>query len=104
MIDNPSAFLIKISDGAELPTFSTIAGMNQVQHDDDIIEGVGMFTSAMAHDMLVDTAVAGTVSEYELSFSDGAQWRGLCTVMHVEPLGERNGEAAYRVVMAKFAA
>jgi len=99
-----SAFLIKVSDGAELPTFATIAGMNQVQHNDDIIEGVGIFTSAKAHDMLVDTAVAGTVSEYELSFSDGTQWRGPCTVMHVEPLGERGGEIKYRVVMAKFAA
>lgn len=99
-----SAFLIKLSDGAELPTFTTIAGMNQVRHDDDFIEGIGMFSSAKAHDMLVNTAVAGTVDEYKLSFSDGTQWHGACTVVLVENMGERNGEPTYRVVLAKFAA
>lgn len=100
-ISNKPAFLIKVSDGAEPPSYTTIAGMHQFERDDGAIEGIGVFTGIKALEILTAAAASGGPDAYELSFASGERLRGTFLVMQVALAGERGDEMLYRVVMSE---
>ena len=116
-----SAFLLKIGDGAQSPTYETVAGLRTTQmsingdtvvvtHKDsggwrELLSGAGtrsvsvsaagIFLGSTAEDSVRAHALAGTVEDYELSFEDGAKLRGRFLVQRLDYAGDFNGERNY---------
>lgn len=116
-----SAFLLKIGDGAQPPTYETVAGLRTTQmsingdtvvvtHKDsggwrELLSGAGtrsvsvsaagIFLGSTAEDSVRAHALAGTVEDYELSFEDGAKLRGRFLVQRLDYAGDFNGERNY---------
>ena len=116
-----SAFLLKIGDGAQSPTYETVAGLRTTQmsingdtvvvtHKDsggwrELLSGAGtrsvsvsaagIFLGSAAEDSVRAHALAGTVEDYELSFEDGAKLRGRFLVQRLDYAGDFNGERNY---------
>lgn len=116
-----SAFLLKISDGAQPPAYETVAGLRTTQmsingdtvvvtHKEsggwrDLLSGAGtrsvsvsasgIFLGSSAEAQIQSEALSGTVADYELSFEDGARMRGRFLVQRLDYSGDFNGERNY---------
>ena len=116
-----SAFLLKIGDGAEPPSYETVAGLRTTQmsiNGDSVVvthkesggwrellsgagtrsvsvSAAGIFLASNAEDSVRTHALAGTVEEYELSFEDGTRLRGRFLVQRLDYAGDFNGERNY---------
>ena len=116
-----SAFLLKISDGAQPPAYETVAGLRTTQmsingdtvvvtHKEsggwrDLLSGAGtrsvsvsasgIFLGSDAEAQVQAQALSGTVADYELSFEDGARMRGRFLVQRLDYAGDFNGERNY---------
>ena len=116
-----SAFLLKIGDGAQPPTYETVAGLRTTQmsingdavvvtHKQsggwrDLLSGAGtrsvsvsaagIFLGSDAEAAIRAHALAGTIEDFELSFEDGAKLRGRFLVQRLDYAGDFNGERNY---------
>ncbi len=116
-----SAFLLKISDGAQPPAYETVAGLRTTQmsingdtvvvtHKDsggwrDLLSGAGtrsvsvsasgIFLGSAAEAQIQSEALSGTVADYELSFEDGARMQGRFLIQRLDYSGDFNGERNY---------
>ena len=116
-----SAFLLKVGDGAEPPSYATVAGMrtthmsvngeavNVTSKDSggwrDLLSGAGVrsvsvsasgiFTGSAAELRVKGHALAGTLDDYELSFESGERLRGRFLVTRLDYSGDYNGERNY---------
>jgi TP901-1 family phage major tail protein len=116
-----SAFLLKISDGAQNPAYQTVAGLRTTQMSvtgetvvithkasggwRELLSGAGVravsvsaagiFLGSAAEAKVRANALAGTLDDYELSFEDGERWRGRFLVQRLDYAGDFNGERNY---------
>ncbi|HEX2811401.1 MAG TPA: phage major tail protein, TP901-1 family [Sphingopyxis sp.] len=120
-IENGSAFLLKIGDGAAPPTYATVAGLRTTQLSvngeavnvttkdsggwRELLSGAGVrsvsvsaagiFTGSAAETRLRGHALAGAIDDYELSFESGERMRGRFLVARLDYAGDYNGERNY---------
>ncbi len=120
-IENGSAFLLKVGDGAAPPTYATVAGLRTTQLSvngeavnvttkdsggwRELLSGAGVrsvsvsaagiFTGSEAEVRLRGHALAGTIDDYELSFESGERLRGRFLVTRLDYAGDYNGERQY---------
>lgn len=120
-IENGSAFLLKISDGAATPAYVTVAGLRTTQMSVNgeavnvttkdsggwrallsgagvrsvSVSAAGIFTGSAAEAQLRGAALAGTILDYELSFESGERMRGKFLVTRLDYAGDYNGERSY---------
>lgn len=116
-----SAFLLKISDGEQTPTYETVAGLRTTQMSvtgDTVVithkasggwrellsgagsrsvsvSAAGIFLGSEAETKIRANALAGTLDDYELSFEDGEKLRGRFLVQRLDYAGDFNGERNY---------
>ena len=116
-----SAFLLKVGDGAEPPSYATVAGMRTTQMSvngeavnvtskdsggwRELLSGAGVrsvsvsasgiFTGSAAELRVKGHALAGTLDDYELSFESGERLRGRFLVTRLDYSGDYNGERNY---------
>lgn len=116
-----SAFLLKISDGAVTPTYNTVAGLRTTQLSingelvvvtskdsggwRELLSGAGtrsvsvsaagIFLGSAAESQVRGNALAGTITDYELSFEGGEKMRGKFLVQRLDYAGDFNGERNY---------
>ena len=116
-----SAFLLKISDGAQPLAYETVAGLRTTQmsingdtvvvtHKEsggwrDLLSGAGtrsvsvsaagIFLGSAAESAIRAHALAGTIADYELSFEGGEKLRGRFLVQRLDYAGDFNGERNY---------
>jgi TP901-1 family phage major tail protein len=116
-----SAFLLKIGDGAQPPTYATVAGLRTTQmsiNGDTVVvthkqsggwrellsgagtrsvsvSASGIFLGSDAENAIRANALAGTVADYELSFEDGERLLGRFLVQRLDYAGDFNGERNY---------
>ncbi|MXO91224.1 phage major tail protein, TP901-1 family [Pontixanthobacter aquaemixtae] len=116
-----SAFLLKIGDGAQPPSYETVAGLRTTQMSingdtvvvtskesggwRDLLSGAGtrsvsvsasgIFLGSSAENGIRAHALAGTIDDYELSFEDGEKLRGRFLVQRLDYAGDFNGERNY---------
>jgi len=120
-IENGSAFLLKIGDGAAPPAYATVAGLRTTQLSvngeavnvttkdsggwRELLSGAGVrsvsvsaagiFTASAAETRLRGHALAGAIDDYELSFESGERLRGRFLVARLDYAGDYNGERNY---------
>ena len=120
-IENGSAFLLKIGDGAAPPAYATVAGLrtthlsvngeavNVTTKDSggwrELLSGAGVrsvsvsaagiFTGSAAETRLRGHALSGAIDDYELSFESGERMRGRFLVTRLDYAGDYNGERNY---------
>lgn len=120
-----SAFLLKISDGAATPTYNTVAGLRTTQMSitgDTVVvtnkgsggwrellsaagvrqvsvSAAGIFLGSGAENQIRDSALAGTIADYELSFEDGAKLHGKFLIQRLDYSGDFNGERNYTMTL-----
>ena len=116
-----SAFLLKIGDGAQPPSYETVAGLRTTQlsingdtvvvtHKEsggwrDLLSGAGtrsvsvsaagIFLGSAAEAAVRSHALAGTIEHYELSFEDGSKLQGQFLVQRLDYAGDLTGERNY---------
>ena len=116
-----SAFLLKITDGAEPPVYRTVAGLRTTQMSitgDSVVvtskdsagwrellsgagvrsvsvTAAGIFLGSAAEAQLRTNAMNGTLDSYELSFEDGEKLRGQFLIQRLDYAGDFNGERNY---------
>ena len=116
-----SAFLLKIGDGAQPPTYDTVAGLRTTQlsiNGDTVVvthkesggwrellsgagtrsvsvSAAGIFLGSAAETAVRGHALAGTIEDYELSFEDGSRLQGRFLVQRLDYAGDFNGERNY---------
>lgn len=122
-IENGSAFLLKIGDGATPPAFATVAGLRTTQlavngeavnvttKDSggwrELLSGAGVrsvsvsaagiFTGSAAETRLRSHALSGVIDDFELSFESGERMRGAFLVTRLDYAGDYNGERSYTI-------
>ena len=122
-IENGSAFLLKISDGAAVPAFVTVAGLRTTQMSvngeavnvttkdsggwRELLSGAGVrsvsvsaagiFTGSAAETSVRAKALGGDIADYELSFESGERMRGKFLVTRLDYAGDYNGERSYAI-------
>ena len=120
-----SAFLLKISDGATPPVYSTVAGLRTTQMSingesvvvtskdsggwRDLLSGAGtrsvsvsaagIFLGSAAENRIRAHALAGTIADYELSFEDGERLHGRFLIQRLDYSGDFNGERNYALTL-----
>lgn len=120
-IENGSAFLLKVGNGAVPPSFATVAGLRTTQLSvngeavnvttkdsggwRELLSGAGVrsvsvsaagiFTGSAAEVRLRSAALAGTIDDFELSFESGERMRGRFLVTRLDYAGDYNGERQY---------
>ena len=120
-----SAFLLKIGDGAQPPTFETVAGLRTTQmsiNGDTVVvtnknsggwrellsgagtrsvsvSAAGIFLGSQAEASIRSHALTGTVEKYELSFEDGEKLHGDFLIQRLDYAGDFNGERTYSMVL-----
>lgn len=120
-VENGSAFLLKISDGAAVPAFVTVAGLRTTQMSvngeavnvttkdsggwRELLSGAGVrsvsvsaagiFTGSAAETRIRSHALSGIVDEYQLSFESGERLQGRFLVTRLDYAGDYNGERNY---------
>ena len=120
-----SAFLLKIGDGAETPSYATVAGLKTTQlsvNGDPVaitnkdsggwrellsgagvrsvsVAASGIFTGSAAETRVRGLALSGGVEAYELSFESGETMRGSFLVTRLEYAGDFNGERNYTLAL-----
>ncbi|MBV1918969.1 MAG: phage major tail protein, TP901-1 family [Sphingomonadaceae bacterium] len=118
-----SAFLLKISDGAAPATYETVAGLRTTQMSvtgetvvvtskesggwRELLSGAGVrsvsvsaagiFLGSAAEARIRTNAMAGTLTDYELSFEDGEKLQGQFLIQRLDYAGDFNGERNYTV-------
>ena len=116
-----SAFLLKITNGAEPPVYQTVAGLRTTQMSiagDSVVvtskdsagwrellsgagvrsvsgTAAGIFLGSAAEAQLRANAMNGTLDAYELSFEDGEKLRGSYLVQKLDYSGDFNGEQSH---------
>ncbi len=116
-----SAFLLKIGDGQDPITYSTIAGLRTTQlsvNGEPVaitnkdsggwrellsgaglrsvsVSGAGVFTGSDAELRIKNHALGGVIDAYELSFEGGDRMRGDFLVTRLDYSGDYNGERSY---------
>lgn len=116
-----SAFLLKITNGANPALYQTVAGLRTTQmsiNGDAVIvtskdsggwrellsgagvrsisvSAAGIFLGSAAETRVRANALAGTIDDYELSFEDGDKLRGRFLVQKLDYAGDFNGERNY---------
>lgn len=116
-----SAFLLKIGDGAQPPTYTTVAGLKTTQlsvNGDPVaitnkgsggwrellsgagvrsvsVAASGIFTGSAAEIQVRNLALSGGIESCELSFESGERMRGNFLVSRLEYAGDFNGERNY---------
>jgi len=116
-----SAFLLKVGNGGEPPVFATVAGMRTTQMSVNgeavnvtskdsggwrellsgagvrsvSVAGSGIFTGSAAEGRVKESALAGRLDDYELSFESGERMRGRFLVTRLDYAGDYNGERNY---------
>jgi TP901-1 family phage major tail protein len=120
-----SAFLLKISDGADTPIYNTVAGLRTTQltiggelvvitsKDSggwrELLSGAGtrsvsvsaagIFLGSAAETLVRTHALAGTITKYQLSFEDGTKLQGSFLVQRLDYAGDFNGERNYTLAL-----
>jgi TP901-1 family phage major tail protein len=120
-----SAFLLKVGDGAETPTYSTVAGLRTTQlsiNGESVVitnkgsggwrellsgagtrsvsvAGGGVFTGTAAEARLKSNALSGVLDDYELSFESGDRMRGKFLLTRLDYAGDFNGERNYTLAL-----
>jgi len=120
-IENGSAFLLRIGDGAMPPAYTTIAGLRTTQLSvngeavnvttkdsggwRELLSGAGVrsvsvsaagiFTGSGAEVRLRGHALLGTIDAYELAFESGERMQGRFLVTRLDYAGDYNGERQY---------
>ncbi|WP_137754418.1 phage major tail protein, TP901-1 family [Sphingopyxis sp. L1A2A] len=120
-IENGSAFLLKVGDGAAPPTYQTVAGLRTTQLSVNgeavnvttkdsggwrallsgagvrsvSVSAAGIFTGSAAEVRVRGHALAGTIDDYELRFESGERMRGRFLVTRLDYAGDYNGERNY---------
>ena len=116
-----SAFLLKIGNGGNPVSYETVAGLRTTQLSitgDTVVvtskdsggwrellsgagvrqvsvSAAGIFLGSAAEIAIRGHALAGTISDYELSFEDGEKMRGRFLVQRLDYAGDFNGERNY---------
>ena len=116
-----SAFLLKIGDGAQPPSYETVAGLRTTQlsiNGDNVVvthkqsggwrdllsgagtrsvsvSAAGIFLGSTAETSVRNHALAGSIEDYELSFEDGSRMQGKFLVQRLDYAGDFNGERNY---------
>ena len=112
---------MKVSNGAEVPIFSTVAGLKTTQlsiNGDAVtitnkgsggwrelltgagvrsvsVSASGVFTGSNAEVQVRGLALAGNIENFELSFESGERMRGKFLVTRLEYAGDFNSERNY---------
>jgi TP901-1 family phage major tail protein len=120
-IENGSAFLLKIGDGAVPLAYRTVAGLRTTQLSvngeavnvttkdsggwRELLSGAGVrsvsvsaagiFTGSDAEVRLRGHALGGTIDDYQLSFESGERMEGRFLVVRLDYAGDYNGERQY---------
>ena len=120
-IENGSAFLLKIGNGAAPPAYQTVAGLRTTQLSVNgeavnvttkdsggwrallsgagvrsvSVSAAGIFTGSDAEVRLRGAALAGMIDDFELSFESGERMRGRFLVTRLDYAGDYNGERNY---------
>lgn len=120
-----SAFLLKIGDGGDPVSFSTVAGLKTTQlsvngdavaitNKDsggwrDLLSGAGVrsvsvaasgiFTGSAAETQIRSLALSGGIENYQLSFESGERMEGDFLVTRLEYAGDFNGERNYTLAL-----
>lgn len=120
-VENGSAFLLKIGDGAASPVFQTVAGLRTTQLSvngeavnvttkdsggwRELLSGAGVrsvsvsaagiFTGSDAEVQMRGHALSGTIDDYQLSFESGERMQGRFLVTRLDYAGDYNGERNY---------
>jgi TP901-1 family phage major tail protein len=120
-----SAFLLKISNGADPAVYQTVAGLRTTQMSitgdtvvittkesggwRDLLSGAGVrqvsvsaagiFLGSAAENQLRNNVLSGNIDDYELSFEDGAKMRGKFLLQRLDYSGDFNGERNYSIVL-----
>ena len=124
-IENGSAFLLKVGDGAAPPTYATVAGLRTTQLSVNgeavvvttkesggwrqllsgagvravSVTAAGIFLGSAAEARIRANAMAGTLDAYELSFEDGEKLRGQFLIQRLDYAGDFNGERNYTMTL-----
>jgi len=114
-------FLVKIGDGGDPESFSTVAGMRSTSltinsETVDItnkdsqgwrellsgaglrrmsVSGSGVFTDSQAEARLRTKALAGAIANYRIVFDNGDSFTGAFQVTTLDYSGDHNGERTY---------
>jgi TP901-1 family phage major tail protein len=120
-----SAFLLKVGDGAAVPSYATVAGLRTTQlsiNGDAVVitskgsgawrellsgagvrsvsaAGAGVFTGSTAEARIKANALSGALDDYELSFESGERLRGRFLVARLDYSGDFNGERTYALAL-----
>lgn len=120
-----SAFLLKVGDGAAMPVYSTVAGLRTTQmsiNGDAVVitnkgsggwrdllsgagvrsvsvSGAGVFTGSLSELRIKNSAFAGLIDDYELSFESGERLQGKFLVTRLDYAGDFNGERSYTMAL-----
>ncbi len=120
-----SAFLLKVGDGAPVPSYATVAGMRttmlSINGDPVVIThkgsggwrdllpgagvrsvsvaGSGVFTGSTAEARLTANALAGAIDDYELAFESGDRLRGKFLLTRLDYAGDHDGERTYTLAL-----
>jgi TP901-1 family phage major tail protein len=120
-----SAFLLKVGDGAATPVYSTVAGLRTTQmsiNGDAVVitnkgsggwrdllsgagvrsvsvSGAGVFTGSLSELRIKNSAFAGLIDDYELSFESGERLQGKFLVTRLDYAGDFNGERSYTMAL-----
>ena len=125
MIEKGSAFLLKVSDGAPVPVYATVAGLRttnlSIASESVVVtnkgsggwrellsgagvrsvsvSGAGVFTGSDAESRVKTAALSGVIDDYEVSFESGERLRGKFLVSRLDYAGDFNGERSYTVAL-----
>ena len=120
-IENGSAFLLKVGDGAAPPAYQTVAGLRTTQMSvtgDSVVitskesggwremlsgagvrsvslSGSGVFTGSVAETRIKANALSGAVDDYQVSFESGETITGRFLITRLDYAGDYNGERNY---------
>ncbi len=120
-----SAFLLKISDGAVPPVFTTVAGLRAtgltINSDSvnittkesggwrDLLSGAGLrslsltgsgvFTNSVSETRLRNNALAGVIDDYKIVFESSDSLSGKFQITRLDYSGDYNGERTYAVTL-----
>ena len=122
-VENGSAFLLKIGNGAVPPVYTTVAGLRTTQLSvngeavnvttkdsggwRELLSGAGVrsvsvsaagiFTGSGAEGAVRGAALTGVLADYELSFESGERLRARLLVTRLDYAGDYNGERSYAI-------
>ncbi|GAA0656885.1 TP901-1 family phage major tail protein [Sphingomonas insulae] len=120
-VERGSAFLLKVGDGGQVPTFATVAGLRTTQLSVNgeavvvtskdsggwrqllsgagvrsvSVSGAGVFTGSVAEVRIKASALSGVLDDYRLSFESGDSMTGRFLVTRLDYAGDFNGERSY---------